>query len=178
MTILILVGFTAASILFLVRSTLILLGYFKEPIIRVFSEYGPHEKLYMVGLGVLAWGGVLSFCGGLWAASYPKLSVTLTMLGIVMLLTVGLGYTYNEQAEKLHLKILRYPRWYHELRERTTRYERRRIGYMWLHLPLRARLSYNSSDTMFMLWADFVIMGTIREEEMDPRQEEHFYTGH
>lgn len=178
MTVLLLVGFTAASIILLVRSTLILLGYLKEPIIKTFSEYGPREKMYMVGQGVLAWSGVLSFCAGLWAAPYPNLSVTLTMLGIVMLLTVAVGYTYVEQAEKIHLKILKYPAWYHELRERTTRYERRRIGYMWLHLPLRARLAYNSSDTMFMVWADFVIMGTIREEELNPRDEEFFYTGH
>jgi len=175
---LVLVGLTAASIIFLVRSTLILLGYLKDPILRTFSEYGPREKMYMPGQGLLAWGGALSFCAGLLAASYSKLSVTLTTLAILMELTVAIGYTYAEQAENIHLKILRYPRWYHDLRERTTRYERRRIGYMWLHLPLRARLAYNSSDTAFMLWADFVIMGTIREEEMDPRQEEHFYTGH
>ena len=52
------------------------------------------------------------------------------------------------------------------------------LAYMWLHLPLRAQLSYNSSDTMFMVWADFVIMGTIREEELNVREEERFYTGH
>ncbi len=175
---LILVGVTAASIIFLVRATLILIGYLKEPIIRTFSEYGPREKMYMPTQGLLLWGGVLSFSAGLLAASYSKLSVTLTTLGILMGLVVAIGYTYAEQAEKIYLNILRYPRWYHELRERTSRYERRRIGYMWLHLPLRARLSYNSSDSMFMLWADFVIMGTIREEEMSVSQEEHFYTGH
>lgn len=178
MSILILVGMTVASIIFLIRATLILLGYLKEPILHTFSEYGPREKLYMVGQGLLAWGGVLSFCAGLWAASYSSLSVTLTTLGVLMELLVAVGYTYAEQAEKLHLKLLKYPVWYHELRERTSRYERRRIGYMWLHLPLRTQLSYNSSDTMFMIWADFVIMGTIREEEVNPREEEFFYTGH
>ncbi len=169
---------TAASIIFLVRSTLILVGYWKEPIIRSFSEYGPREKMYMPGQGLMAWGAALSFCTGLWAGGYPSFSVTLTTFAIFVWLVVALGYTYTEQAELIHLKILRYPRWYHDLRERTTRYERRRIGYMWLYLPWRARLSYNSSDALFMLWADFVIMGTIREEEMNPREEEHFYTGH
>jgi hypothetical protein len=174
----ILVGVTAISVVFLIRATLILVGFLKEPILRTFSEYGPREKLYMPGQQLLLWGGALSVCAGFWAAPYQGLSATLTTFGILMDLVVALGYTYAEQAEKIHLKILKYPHWYHELRERTTRYERRRIGYMWLHLPLRTRLSYNSSDRMFMIWADFVIMGTIREEELNPREEEHFYTGH
>ena len=174
----ILVAVTTTSIIFLVRSTLILVGYLKEPILRTFSEYGPREKLYLPGQPLLAWSGALSFCAGLWATPFQGLSATLTMLGILTEIVVALGYTYAEQAEKIHLRILNYPLWYHELRERTTRYERRRIAYMWLHLPLRARLSYNSSDRMFMIWADFVIMGTTREEELNPREEEFFYTGH
>ncbi|MBA3873230.1 MAG: hypothetical protein ABI970_02900 [Chloroflexota bacterium] len=169
---------TVTSVIFIIRATLILVGYLKDPIIRTFSEYGPREKLYMPGQQLLLWGGVLSFCTGVWATPYAGLSATLTTFGILMVVVVAIGYTYAEQVEKIHLKILKYPLWYHDLRERTTRYERRRIGYMWLHLPLRARLAYNSSDSMFMVWADFVIMGTIREEEANPREEEHFYTGH
>lgn len=173
-----LVGVTATCIIFLIRSTLILLGFLKDPILQTFSEYGPREKLYMPGQLLLVWGGGLSFCAGLWAAPYAGLSGTLCTFGILMMLVAALGYTYAEQAEKIHLRLLKYPLWYHELRERTTRYERRRIGYMWLDLPLRARLTYNSSDRAFLIWADFVIMGTIREEEWNPREEEHFYTGH
>ena len=174
----ILVVVTAISIIGLIRATLILIGYFKDPILHTFSEYGPRERLYMPGQQLMLWGGVLSICGGMLAASYEGLSATLLIFGILTEILVACGYTYAEQAEKIHLKILKYPLWYHDLRERTTRYERRRIAYMWLHLPLRARLSYNSSDSMFMLWADFVIMGTIREEELNPREEEYFYTGH
>lgn len=174
----ILVGVTVTSIIFLVRSTLILVGYVKDPILRTFSEYGPREKLYLPGQPLLVWSGILSVCGGAWAAPYQRLSTTLTTLGILAGIVAALGYSYAEHAEKIHLKILKYPLWYHDLRERTTRYERRRIAYMWLTLPFRARLSYNSSDRMFIVWADFVIMGTIREEEHSPRAEEHFYTGH
>jgi hypothetical protein len=169
---------TATCFVFIVRSTLILVGFLKEPILRTFSEYGPREKMYMPGQPLLVWGGALCCCGGLWATPYEGLSATLLCVGILMGLIAAIGYTYAEQAEKIHLKLLRYPLWYHELRERTTRYERRRIAFMWLYLPWRARLSYNSSDRMFMVWADFVIMGTIREEESGPREEEFFYTGH
>ena len=170
------IAVTATSIIFLVRATLILVGYLKDPILRTFSEYGPREKLYMPGQQLLLWGGVLSFCAGLWAAPYQGLSATLTTFGILMGVVVAIGYTYAEQAEKIHLKILKYPLWYHDLRERTTRYERRRIAYMWLHLPWRLRLLYNSSDSSFFIWADFVIMGTIREEESEVF-DEHFYAG-
>src|ERR1041384_3609682 len=118
MTIL-LVVITTISIMFLVRSTLILVGYLKEPILRTFSEYGPRERLYLPGQPLLAWSGALSFCAGLWAAPYQGLSATLSTLGILMGVLVAIGYTYGEQAENIHLKILKYPTWYHDLRERT-----------------------------------------------------------
>ena len=53
-----------------------------------------------------------------------------------------------------------WPRWIHELREYTTRDERRRIAYNWLRLPLRTRLHYNSDDRAFMLWADLLVLST------------------
>lgn len=174
----ILVLVTAVCLGFLIRVTLIMIGTYKEPIIKTFSQYGPDEKLYMPGQSFLLWGGVLSFCGGIWASAYSNLSFTLSIMGVLMIFMAGIGFTYPHIAQQFHLSMLRYPRWYYELRERTTRYERRRIGYMWLYLPVRARLSYNSSDALFLLWADFVIMGTIREEEFNPRDEEFFYTGH
>ncbi len=169
---------TAISLGFLIRVALIMIGTYKEPVLRTFSEYGPDEKLYMPGQSLVIWVSALSFCGGLWATKLSSLSFTLTTLGVLLLIVAGCSYTYPKLAQKIHFKILKYPHWYYDLRERTTRYERRRIGYMWLHLPLRARLSYNSSDAMFLLWADFIIMGTIRDEEPSRRDEEYFYTGH
>ncbi|MCA0453559.1 MAG: hypothetical protein LCI00_06265 [Chloroflexi bacterium] len=169
---------TAVCLGFLIRVTLIIIGTYKEPIIKTFSEYGPDEKLYMPAQSLFLWTGILCFCGGLWATGYSSLSFTLSTVGVFLIFLVGASYTYPQISKKINLKLMRFPRWYHELRERTTRYERRRIGYMWLHLPLRARLTYNSSDSLFLLWADFVIMGTIREEEPNPRDEEFFYTGH
>lgn len=174
----IMIAFTAISTFFLVRSALILLGLYKEPIIRTFAAYGPRENLYLPALPIFAWSGALLFLSGMWAAPVSKLSFILSTLGVFLAFLTVLGYNNYPAAEKYHTMLLRYPRWYHELRERTTRYERRRIGFMWLHLPPRARLSYNSSDRLFFTWADFIIMGTIREEEPDPKAEEFFYTGH
>lgn len=160
-----LIIFTIVSIFFLLRSILILLGYYKDPILHVFQDYGPQEKLYLPGLPILVWGGALTFAGGLWATRFTGLSFSMSCLGVLMIFTVALGYNYYDKAQTIHFAILKYPRWYHDLRERTSRYERRRIGYMWLHLPPRLRLAYNSSDRLFFTWADFVILGTVREEE-------------
>lgn len=160
-----LILFTIVSIFFLLRSILILLGYYKDPILHQCQDYGPQEKLYLPGLPVLVWGGALIFAGGLWAGRFSGLSYSMSCLGVVMFFMVALGYNYYDKAQTIHFAILKYPHWYHDLRERTSRYERRRIAYMWLHLPPRLRLAYNSSDRLFFIWADFVILGTIREEE-------------
>jgi hypothetical protein len=162
-----LIIFTVVGVFFLLRSILILIGLYKDPILRLFEDYGPEEKLYLPALPILAWGSVVIFAGGLWASRFTGLSFSLSCLGVIMLVTVGLGYNNYETAQKLHFTLLKYPRWYHDLRERTSRYERRRIAYMWLHLPARLRLTYNSSDKLFFTWADFVILGTVREEEPD-----------
>ncbi len=63
--------------------------------------------------------------------------------------------------------FLSLPHWYVELRERTTREERRRIAYMWLCLPRSTRLHYNGSDRNFQIWADQVILATISQTVED-----------
>jgi hypothetical protein len=129
-------------------------------------------------LPVLMWSGALIFMASLWAAQLRALSFGANCIGVIILVAGAAGYHYYTIVAKYHFMFLKLPRWYHELRDRTSRYERRRIAYMWLHLPLRLRITYNSSDRAFSQWADFVIMGTIREEEMDSKAEEFFYTRH
>jgi hypothetical protein len=169
---------TIAALLMLIRAMLILIGLYKTPILKTFEEYGPDEKPYLAGLPVLVWAGLMVFSITLWGAPIPGLSVTMNCLGVTMLLLGGAGYFYRDQTAKYHLMFMRLPRWYHRLLAQTTRYERRRIGYMWLHLPPRLRLTYNSSDKLFFIWADFVIMGTVREEEFRPGDDEFLYTRH
>lgn len=171
----ILIGVTTAAFVMLVRGLLILIGMYKTPVLRTFEEYGPEERPYLPILPVLLWGGIFVFCGGLWGTAFHGLSFALSITGVLLLICAGLGYTYPEKVAAYQWRILKFPRWYHTLVERTTRYERRRIAYMWLSLSSRLRLTYNSSDTFFFIWADFVIMGTVREEESS--DEEAFYTG-
>jgi hypothetical protein len=171
------IALTAFSVIMLFRAMMILVGLYKTPILRTFEEYGPDERPYLPGLPVLMWSGVIILSASIWMNRFGGLEFTMNCLGLLMLLTGGIGYNYYDKTARYHLMLLKVPRWYHELLGRTTRYERRRIAYMWLHLPARMRLTYNSSDKQFFVWADFVIMGTIREEELKPGDEEALYTG-
>jgi hypothetical protein len=71
------------------------------------------------------------------------------------------SYRYPHLTGQKHGLFLNHPRWLFELGERTSRLERRRIAYMWLRLPLRLRLIYNSNDRAFLEWADMVILSTL-----------------
>jgi hypothetical protein len=160
----------------LLRSGLIVMGLYKNPILASFEQYGPQEYLPLPLLTLLIWTGGFLIAVGIWVSLYVPVPMPLVTLGIILAAIAG-GFHYNyAMVWKWYYRVIRLPRWHHELLERTTRYERRRIAYMWLHLPLRLRLLYNSSDQAFFIWADFVIMGTIREEETEVF-DEHFYAG-
>jgi len=168
---------TVICMVFLLRTILIAMGLYKNPLLDSFSVYGPAERPYLVGLPLLVWNGLMLLVVGSWAASFPSFSFALSAVGVLMGFLALLGYNSYDSAIRWHLRWFPFPLWYHELTERTTRYERRRIAFMWLHLPFKMRLTYNSSDRAFFIWADFVIMGTVREEEYDPQHDTAVYYG-
>lgn len=168
---------TIVCVFFLIRTILIAAGMLKGPLMASFRAYGPVERPYLVGLPLLAWSGAALFMGSLWASRYPSLSFGLGSIGMLLSFVAVLGYNSYDSAVRWHTRLFQYPVWYHDLSERTSRYERRRIAFMWLHLPAKLRLTYSSSDRAFFTWADFVIMGTIREEEYDPKRDEAIYFG-
>lgn len=150
---------------FIARSVLILAGYLKGPIIHTFERYGEQETLYTPLVPLLFWSGLLSLTIGTWTAGLLPLSFPMVMLGFFAIIAAGFSYQNHEAAIRWHYRLFRLPHWYHELRDRTTRYERRRIAYAWLRMPWRAQLFYNSDDRAFSLWADFIIIGTTMDEE-------------
>jgi len=158
------------------RSALIVIGLYKDPILWSFEQYGPNERLPLPFVTLLAWIGGFVFMIGLWTSTYLPIPFPLVGLGFGAITLAAACFYYYTTIWKSYYRFIHLPRWHHELLERTSRYERRRIAYMWLHLPWRLRLLYNSSDQSFFIWADFVIMGTIREEETD-LFDEHFYAG-
>jgi len=152
-------------IFFLARSTLILLGYLKGPIVHAFEKYGEQETLFLPLIPILFWSGLLAATIGSWAVTYTDLAFPLMTIGVGSMLFAAYSYQNYDITVKWHYRLFRLPHWYHELRSRTTRYERRRIAYAWLRMPWRARLYYNSDDRAFFVWADFIIMGTVVDEE-------------
>ncbi|HEX2907900.1 MAG TPA: hypothetical protein VHO69_13610 [Phototrophicaceae bacterium] len=153
------------SFVFLARSTLILIGWIKGPIIRSFEKYGDQEAPYLPLIPLLLWGGVFAMAVGSWGTGYLPLAFPLIALGFIAIIAALLAYENTPRVAHLHNRLIKTPYWYHALRERTTRYERRRIAYAWLRMPWRTRMAFNTNDHSFFIWADFVIMSTVMEEE-------------
>lgn len=158
---LLLISILVASTAYIVRHVLIFAGFLKAPLLKQFERYGDDEPFYYPIPGILTAlaGFVLAF-GNLVA---PIISAPFLSNGPALLVLVAayLTWRYRDVAQR-HPSILQaYPRWLVRLRDYTTREERRRIAYRWLLLPWRTRLLYNSSDSAFLLWADFVVLATI-----------------
>ncbi len=151
-TILPLVMFTV-SLLFL-RACLVTLGYYKEPILAAFQRYGDE-----VGFSPLfesfAWGSVLAYM--IFMLLVP--SSFLILIGVFAFVFFVMLYWRIKDNIMEHPGIfLRFPRWYREIVDNTSREERRKLSYMWLGLPLRTRLLYNAQHEEFRKWVELVLL--------------------
>jgi hypothetical protein len=153
------------SIAFLLRIGLILVGLLKGPILQTFEKYGDAETIYYPLPSLLMWSGI--FLLSITAVLTDTLGVVLptSIIGIGLLVGAYLAFNSPDIARQYPRLFMSYPRWYFELRDRTSRYERRRLAYMWLWLPYRLRMIYNGSDRAFNQWADLVILATMRFED-------------
>lgn len=156
------VGALLVSLIFLGRLVLILTGVLKDPVLRVSQRYAVADDLYNPLPWLLLWFGVFLFSGGLLLAM-ARVPVPIYLLGFLFMLMAYGAYERPQLANEYPNLFLSYPRWYYELRARTTREERRRIAYMWLWLPRGLRLYYNSHDPAFNQWADLIILSTIMQ---------------
>ena len=143
----------AATVLFL-RASLVTLGYYKEPILTAFQHYGDE-----VGFSPLfesfAWGGVLAYL--LFIVLAP--SSFLILIGVFCFVFFVMLYWRIKDSILNHPHIfLRFPNWYREIVDSTTREERRKLSYMWLALPLRTRLLYNAQHEEFRKWVELVVL--------------------
>jgi hypothetical protein len=140
------------------RVALIVSGRLKGPVLRNFERYGDDETYYQPLTWLLVW-----FCLSLYFLNYLIGFVFCMEPLVVAVLYMAYVLLNHPQTIKKHdWLFLRYPLWLADLRDRTSRLERRRIAYMWLRLPRRTRFAYNSNDRAFLEWADFIILGTFR----------------
>ena len=156
-----------ASIVYMLLLMLIVVGFYKDPVLHHFERYAELDDSFnlvpaaLLGFGLIAiFGGVL-FTSAV-APAYPPV-----LLGALLIFLAWITNGHREWMNTYPSIFLSYPRWYVELRERTTREERRRIAYMWLCLPRRMRLHLNGSDYLFLIWADQVILATVTQTVED-----------
>jgi hypothetical protein len=141
----------------LLRSVLIVLGIYKNPVLRCFEEYGT-EKLYSPMLGLSFWLFV-SFILLLFAILDTDVVIVFSVA--VFIPTLWFYQRLDEFVMRYRWILTVYPSWYYRLLNTTSREEQQRIAYMWLRLPLKTRLLYNMHDVLFLQWADLVLMSIV-----------------
>ena len=143
----------AATVLFL-RACLVTMGYYKEPILTAFQQYGD-EVGFSPLFEALSWGGVLAYL--LFIVLAP--SSFLILIGVFCFVMFVMLYWRIKDSILNHPHIfLRFPNWYRDIVDHTTREERRKLSYMWLALPLRTRLLYNAQHEEFRKWVELVVL--------------------
>lgn len=169
-------GALLVSVFFLGRLALILTGVLKDPVLRVSRRYSIGDDLYYPLPWLLLWFGVFLFSGGL-LLTIARVPFPVYLLGILLILLSYAVYDRPKLATNFPTILLSHPRWYAELRTRTTREERRRIAYMWLWLPHGLRLYYNSHDPAFDQWADLIILSTTLQTVDDGVNKDNYIGG-
>jgi len=142
---------------FMTRDLLILTGVLKGPVLQKFEKYGDQEDFYYVLPSLIMWIGWFCITSSFWLASFLPSVTPLIFFGGMFLVAAGGLHYYRDT---LHHTLVYFPRWQYDIISRTKRQERRRLAYMWLHLPPRLRLIYNGNHRAFREWADFVILAT------------------
>ena len=145
--------FFSVCLLFL-RASLVTFGYYKEPVLTAFQQYG-EEVGFSPLLDMMLWGIVMTFM--LLLAIVP--SSMLILFGVIFMTVLTTFYwRAKENVMDYPAVFLQYPRWYREIVDHTSREERRKISYMWLGLPLRTRLLYNAREDAFRKWVELVVI--------------------
>jgi hypothetical protein len=161
-------------IFLIVRTVLVLTGWFKSVALRTFEQYGnerPFRPISDLVFRIVFLILLLQFLG-----MPPSVKFVAFFLGGVMLLggldtfqdaLVGLLRRVAPKYGELYVALIAYyPVWYRDLASRTSRYERRRIAYMWLRLSPHQRFLLDRDTPTFLHWTDFVIMGSVMEEDL------------
>lgn len=166
-----------ASGAYFARNVLIALGLHKSPVLRSSERYANIDDTYYGLPELLLSLGLLALFGSMVFMTYVSTRFPPYLIGMIILLLALLSYQFRDHIKAYPQIFLSFPRWYVELRERTTREERRRIAYMWLTLPHKTRLIYSANDHAFSLWADLIILGTVTQTVEDQEAKERLMWG-
>lgn len=149
------------SFAYFAYNLMIAVGWLKAPILHRFERYGLGDDAFTV-LPALFLSFVLIMLSATSVITEGVFRTPMYALFVPLLYVLAwVMYRAPHLARKYPHVFLIVPRWYVDLRERTTREERRRIAYRWLALPRRTRQALSSNDYAFRVWADMVIIGTV-----------------
>lgn len=153
MTAVLVMIFMIACLLF-IRAVLVTFGYYKEPVLAAFQQYGD-EVGFSPLLDMLLWGSLMAYL--IFVALVP--SSMLILFGVVsLILFIAMYWQVKDNIMNYPAIFLQYPRWYRDIVDHTSREERRKISYMWLGLPFRTRLVYNAREDAFRKWVELVVI--------------------
>jgi len=144
----------AAVTLLFVRACLVTLGVYKEPILTAFQHYG-EEVGFSPLFDACVWGLLLVYMTFMILVPSPFLII----IGLLAFAVFSVLYWQVRDSVMGYPQLfLRYPEWYRDIVNQTTREERRKLAYMWLGLPLRTRLRYNAQNDAFRKWVELVLL--------------------
>lgn len=151
------------------RLALLMSGRWKGPIIAGWTRYQPEEARFDPLPALVLWSGLLSTIVGMATVSTSTVEAPLYAIGLVLLM---LAYVLHNWHGRARLRdALALPRWLAALEQRSTREERRHLGWMWQRLPRATRQHLNDDDRAFAVWADLVMLTTIQQTVYDPQIE-------
>lgn len=158
-------------ILKLTQTMLVMAGRNKDQLLGYWQLYG-REVVYHPILSLLSWSAcfvlVLHFIPiRSTLVRFSQVSLILSLFAAIVFPVIQLTHWHYGWLNPVLRRLPRLPSWYTEIIHRTSRYERRRIAYMWLRLPPQLRTVFNGRDQSFLDWADFVIMGSVLEEDFE-----------
>lgn len=147
------IGLVSISLFMTLRSALVIVGLYKDPVLASFENYG-EERVYSPMVWLVIWMGLTAYLALFLVIAAPAVFT----VGLVAMLPLSALHKQLEETVKAQSEIFRrFPAWYYQLAERTNREERRRIAYLWLRLPSRTRSLYNARQERFEQWVDLVL---------------------
>jgi hypothetical protein len=103
----------------------------------------------------VAWILILGYAMLFWYTNAGTAFVLGLVLGLPL---IAIRETFLEMLYKHHEIFRIFPLWYYRLVQNTDREERRRLAYMWLRLPTKTRMTYNTHTVLFDQWVEQVLV--------------------
>src|SRR5262245_2801494 len=112
---------TVLSTAYLVVVFLVAAGLYKDPVLRQFEQYAEGDDSFHMLPPMLLGAGLFSLSSGVLFSATVAPRFPSLILGAIFLLVAYLARTERARLNRYPHIFLAFPRWYAELRERTTR---------------------------------------------------------